>query len=135
MLAIMPLVSQEARPQMCSPSSREAKKGGTVSNVGGKRDGERVPPLGEDVEAARLDLEALDAAVKPNGERREIVVEVVADALLVVGDRFDIDQRAREFEYVHKAPAGGGERTEKRRTRQVHAAFIPDSAPPAGENG
>jgi len=82
--------------------------------VGGKRDGERVPPLREHVEAARLHFDALEAAVEPGGERREIVVEVMADPLLVVGDRFDIDQRAREFEYVHKPPAGGGsEREEK----------------------
>jgi hypothetical protein len=68
------------------------------------------PPLREHVEAARLHFHALEAAVEPRGERREIVVEVMADPLLVVGDRFDIDQRAREFENVHKPPAGGGER-------------------------
>jgi len=31
MQAMMPLVSQAPRPQMCSSSSREAMKGGTVS--------------------------------------------------------------------------------------------------------
>ena len=75
---------------------------------------ERLAPLREDVEAARLHFDALDAAAEARGQRRQVVVEVIADPLLVVGDRFDIDQRAREFENVHKLPAGEeSEREEK----------------------
>ena len=39
-------------------------------HVGGERDHERLAPLREDVEAARLDFDALDAAVVAGGERR-----------------------------------------------------------------
>ncbi len=60
-------------------------------DVGGEGDDEGIAPTGEDVEAAGLDFDALDVAVEVGGERREIVVEVVADALLVIGDGFDID--------------------------------------------
>ena len=61
-----------------------------------------LAPLGEDVEAAGLDFHALDAAAEVGGERLQVVVEVVADAFFVIGDGFDIDERAREFEDVHK---------------------------------
>jgi len=65
----------------------------------------------------RGSFDAFDAAIKPLNERRQIVVEVMANPLLVVGDGFDIDQRAREFENVHKPPAGGGKR--KRRKQRA----------------
>src|ERR1035437_2893315 len=88
------------------------------------RSGERVPPLREDVEAARLDLDPFEAAIEALDQRRQIVVEVIADPLLVVGDGFDIDQRAREFEDVHKQPAGGGERKRrKERARCTRPSF------------
>ena len=101
MEAMMPLVSQAPRPQMNSSSSREAKNGGTVS-MWVESVTQRLAPLREDVEAVRLHFHALDAAAEAGGQRRQVVVEEIADALFVIGDGFDIDQRAREFEDVHK---------------------------------
>ena len=100
-------------------------------DVGGERDDQRLAPLGEDVEAPRLDFDALDAAAVARGERRQVVVEIVADAFFVVGDRFDIDQRAREFEDVHKMSERGGGEREGKYARADARVFIPDSAPPA----
>ena len=124
--AMMPLVSHAPRPQMYSSSSREAKNGGTVSMCVESVTVEPLAPLREDVEAARLHLDALDAAVEAGGERRQVVEEELPDALFVVGDRFDIDQRARELENVHKSIIrGGGTREGKRRRRTAGVSSIP----------
>ena len=91
----MPLVSQAPRPGYEFVVLAGGDEGRNGIHVGGERDIEAVAPLREDVEAARLDFDALDGAAVARGEGREIVVEIAADALFVVGDGFDIDQRAR----------------------------------------
>ena len=47
-------------------------------HVGGKRDGERLAPLREHVEAARLHFHALERAAEPRGQRRQVVEQVTA---------------------------------------------------------
>ena len=120
----MPLVSQAPRPQMYSSSSREAKNGGTVSMWVESVTVKPLAPLGEHVEAARLHFDALHAAVEAGGQRRQILIEELPDPLFVVGDRFDIDQRACEFEYVHKSIIQGGG-TERRGRAGCRVSSIP----------
>ncbi len=98
----MPLVSQAPRPQMNSLVFAEGEERRHGIDVGGEGDREVLAPLREDIEAARLHFDAFDAAAEVGGQRRQVVVEVIADAFFVIGDRLDIDQRAREFEDVHK---------------------------------
>ena len=100
-------------------------KGGTVSMWVERVTMRGVAPLREDVEAARLDLDALDGAAVARGERRQVVVEVEADPLFVIGDRFDIDQRAREFEDVHKLSVWGGGEREGKDAHDADASSIP----------
>ena len=121
----MPLVSQAPRPQMYSSSSREAKNGGTVSMWVESVTIERLAPLREDVEAARLHFHALDAAAVARGQRRQVVEQVIADPLFVIGDRFDIDQRARELEYVHKSIRWGEGEREGEDARTAGVSSIP----------
>ena len=82
----MPLVSQAPRPQMCVSSSREAKKGGTVSMWVESVTRRLLAELREDVEAARLDGHALHVPAVARGQRRQVGVEKVADRFLVAGD-------------------------------------------------
>ena len=75
-------------------------------DVRGQRDLQRFAPLREHVEALRLHFHAFDAPAVRGGDRREVIVEEIADPFFVIGNRFDIDQRAREFEDVHNLPMG-----------------------------
>jgi hypothetical protein len=54
-----------------------------------------------------------------------IVEEEVAGPLLVIGDGFDIDQRAREFENVHKRPLGEEKPGEGEDTPRAGVPSIP----------
>ena len=87
-------------------------------HVGGEGDGEAVSPLGEDVETARFDFEALDASAELGREGGKAGEQEIADAFLVVGDRFDIDQGAREFEDVHSHLGGKPGRRKARPDRR-----------------
>jgi hypothetical protein len=69
--AMMPLVSQAPRPQMCSLVFARGEEGRHGVHVGGKRDGQLVAPLREDVEAARFHFDALHVAAKRDGQRRQ----------------------------------------------------------------
>ena len=57
--------------------------------------------MGEDVEAARLHLDAFDVAVVAGGEWQEAIKDGEADLFFVIADGFDIDEGARQFENVH----------------------------------
>src|SRR5579883_1547424 len=97
-------------------------------HVGGKRYRRPFAETREHIVAARLDLDQLHRAASAHGQRRKELVEVLADALFVVGDRFDVDQRAREFKYVHSrvmAEARGGETTRGLRARSLPIALHP----------
>jgi hypothetical protein len=99
-----------------------------------ERDRRRLAPAGEHVVPPRLDLDALDLAAIPRRQGRQVVVQVLAHPLLILGDGFDIDQRARELENVHNdghssmLPCGDAGRGKSARARR--RAFYPDSAPP-----
>jgi hypothetical protein len=54
-------------------------------------------------------------AVETRSQQRQVFVKKLADPLFVAGDRLDIDQRARELEYVHKMCGRGSERRRKLR--------------------
>jgi hypothetical protein len=88
-------------------AGREERRHGI--DVGGKRHGERAAPLDKDVETPRLHFHALDPAIVKSRQGSQVVVEVLAHPLFVIGDRFDIDQRPCEFEYVHKISVSWGE--------------------------
>ena len=106
-------VARAASPDVLLVLTRREKRRHRI-DVGGQRDVQPLAPLREDVVAPRLDFDPLDAAVELRGERGKILVEKLADAFFVAGDRFDVDQRACEFEDVHKRSTGeGGEREGK----------------------
>ena len=70
MLAMMPLgVAGGAAPDVLAIFAR-GKEGGRTMHVAGKRDSERLAPLREDVEAARLDFEGIEAAHRPERRRQ-----------------------------------------------------------------
>src|ERR1035437_7759252 len=104
-----------------STSARVRSKTFIRCPFGGKaRDGERLAPLREDVRAPRFHFDALDPAVVTSRQWSQVVVEVVAGPLLVIGDGFDIDQCAREFENVHKMSVWGeGEGEESTRAGRM----------------
>ncbi len=130
MAAMMPLVSQAPRPQMCSSSSREAKKGGTVSMWVESVTASRSPHCAKTLKRRGSTSMRSTRPSKRAASGVRIVEQEVADPLFVAGDRFDIDQRARELEDVHKRPYGGGSQ-EKERHADSRRVFDPDSAPPA----
>ena len=93
-------VAGAAPPDMLGVLARRDERRHRI-DVRRQRDAKTVAPLREHVEAARLHFHALHAAAETLRQRRQAIVEIVADPLFVIRDRFDIDQRARELEYVH----------------------------------
>src|ERR1035441_822630 len=100
----LPVMADSRQPEL---AGREERRHGI--DVGGKRHGERAAPLDKDVETPRLHFHALDPAIVKSRQGSQVVVEVLAHPLFVIGDRFDIDQRPCEFEYVHKISVSWGE--------------------------
>ena len=100
MEAMMPLVSQAPRPQICSPSSREGMKGGTVSmwvertTMGSPK---RTKTL------SRSGSTGIRSAMpsKRRASRSELLEEIIADFALIRSYRFDIDKGPRQLENVH----------------------------------
>ena len=102
MEAMMPLVSQAPRPQMNSSSSREGTKGGTVSmwvesvTTGSPKAAKTLKRCGSTSIFSTLPLWAA-------ARRRQIVEQILPDSFFFRSDGRDIDQRSRQFEYVHIA--------------------------------
>ena len=108
MAAMMPLVSQAPRPQMCWSSSREGKNGGTVSmcvesvTVGSPHQARTL---------LRRGSTGISSACPPccAASSDRWAKSTLAHLLFVLGDGFDVHQRAREFENVHSIPINSRE--------------------------
>ncbi len=72
-------------------------------HVRGERD-RWFPPPGENVVAPGLDGDQLGMPAILRGKLGQVGEEHVAHLLFVLGDGFDIHQRARKFENVHSIP-------------------------------
>ena len=95
-------VAGAAAPDVIRRPRAKAKNGGTVSMWVESVTASRSPHCAKTLK--RRGSTSMRSTRPPiaRGQRRQVVEEVIADALFVIGDRFDIDQRAREFEDVHK---------------------------------
>src|ERR1035438_5225349 len=129
MQAMMPLVSQAPRPQMNSASSREAKKGGTVSMWVERVTASELPHCAKTLKrrGSTWMRSTWPSKREASGVRRSKRKLPTRSSLLVMDS---ISTRARVSSKTFINDLLEEERREKERTR--HRAFDPDSAPPAG---
>src|SRR5271156_3609606 len=97
-------------------------------DVRGERDG-GLAKNGQKIVAALRGRHALDFPVTLGGQFAQVGEEIVRRWSFPAGSRIEIDERAREGEYIHKLQIFLGARR-KGRKREIRTRLLPlDSAP------
>src|SRR4051794_5148276 len=83
----------------------------------------------ENVEAIFGDRHFFNGSIVALGEDRQVIEEIIADAFFVVRDGFDVDERACEFENVHRYQRNCTKDERRQEGGAELCSACPDSAP------